>query len=123
MIERIVAGAGEDHSWTALIGLAASMDDETREVVFDLVAGLDEDLLRSLAVQLPAVIDGAETPELRAAATAVLSDLPPALEERLAGVVSGLEPKERAELAARARQLGLLGELGAIGRALTGERP
>lgn len=118
VIERIVASAGEDRSWTALIGLAATMDDSTRDVVFDLVAGLDDDLLRSLAVQLPAVIDGAETPELRAAATAVLGDLPPALEARLAAVVSELNRGARTELAARARELGLIEELGAIGDAL-----
>lgn len=127
----IVRAAMLGEAWRDLLPLVPLLPHEARLRVWaEIVAvadGLPVENLRGMAADaidlgvddmLPDVVSAASSEDLWGPGLRLLVSLGPDLHERLAPLAAELSPDQRAESAARARDLGLLDDLGALGRAL-----
>ena len=103
-----------DALWPELLRIAAEM----RTGQLNRIA--DRLLRVGLERRLPSLIAGVERSGLWDTGLRMLGGLDPGLQQRLAPVAATMEASQRALVAGKARELGLLDELGPIGAVLAG---
>jgi hypothetical protein len=101
-----------DNLWGQLLRIAERMRNDQLERIADrlLRAGLEE--------RLPSMLAAADQTGLWEPGLRILGGLSPALQQRLVPVASRMSPGERALAATKARELGMLDQLGPIGSVL-----
>jgi hypothetical protein len=101
-----------DMLWPELLRIAAEMRTDQLDRIADrlLAVGLEE--------RLPSLIAAVEKTGLWDTGLKMLGGLDPALQQRLVPVAASMDSSQRALVAGKARDLGLLGELGPIGSVL-----
>lgn len=101
-----------DNLWAPLLRIAERMRGDQLERIADrlLTAGLEE--------RLPSMLAATEQTGLWEPGLRILSGLSPSLQQRLAPVASRMGAGERALVASKARELGMLDQLGPIGSVL-----
>jgi hypothetical protein len=132
----IVRSAMLGESWRDLLPLVPSLPRTAQMLVWSEVVGIAEELpvdrrrgLVSEAIglglddMLPDVVSAGESAGLWDPALCLLASLGPDLHRRLVPYASSLPASQRAEALLRARDLGLLGELGVLVEALAPGAP
>ena len=127
----IVRASMLGESWRDLLPLVPLLPREAQMQVWSEVVEIAEELpverLRGLVGEaialgvddmLPDVVSAAETANLWTPALRLLVALGPDLHRRLAPLAAALPPRQCGEACTRARDLGLLGDLGVLGEAL-----
>jgi hypothetical protein len=114
VINGMADAVDRDSLWPELLRIAETMRADQLDRIADrlLQAGLED--------RLPSLIAAADQTGLWEPGLRILGGLTPALQQRLAPVAATLSAEERALVAAKARDLGLLDKLGPIGTVLAG---
>lgn len=132
VLAAVVRSAMLGESWRDLLPLVPLLPEEAQAQVWSEVVLVAEEVpverLRGLAGEaidlgmddmLPDVVTAAEAANLWSPALRLLAALGPDLHSRLAPLSVRLSARQRAETLARARELGVLDELGVLGEALS----
>lgn len=112
ILVRVVHAAHEHRLWPPLFTVAERMDDGTRSRLIGLLDSFDDDVVATF-VDAATLSEDLVDRALALLGTAQDAHLAPVLER-----VTRLAPGRRAEFVARARELGILDRLGALGDAL-----
>jgi hypothetical protein len=107
----ILDSAGKHDLWAALMPLVDHLPPHSRNTVAELAAGFDHDVLARIVT----VVGEHDMWSI----LLPLVTLNSSLQSRLVPVISALRPNERARVAGKAREFGVLDRLGPLGSVLT----